>query len=178
MEEYKDHMPRIGSQVYIHNSAVIIGNVTISDECSVWPYAVIRGDVNKIIIGKATNIQDGSVLHVTHNKNQEHPGFALIIGKQVTIGHKALLHGCTIGNQVLIGMGAIIMDGVIVEDKVVVAAGSLVTPGKRLKSGGLYKGQPAKFVRELTTQELENLAYSAEHYVRLKNNYITVESKK
>jgi carbonic anhydrase/acetyltransferase-like protein (isoleucine patch superfamily) len=172
MDAYKNYTPKVGKQVYVHPSAVIIGKVTIEDNCSVWPCVAIRGDVNEIIIGKETNIQDGAVLHVTHIKDKENPGFPLIIGQQVTVGHKALLHGCTIGNQVLIGMGAIIMDGVIIQDKVVVAAGSLVAPGKLLKSKCLYKGQPATFARELTSKELDNLTYSAKHYVRLKDDYI------
>jgi carbonic anhydrase/acetyltransferase-like protein (isoleucine patch superfamily) len=174
MEIYKGLKPQLGKQVYIHESAVVIGDVQLADNCSVWPYAVIRGDVNNIVIGQDTNIQDGSVLHVTHVKDRDNPGFPLIVGKQVTVGHKALLHGCTIGNQVLIGMGAIIMDGAILADQIVIGAGALVAPGKKLNSGYLYMGQPAKAVRKLTSAELNNLAYSAAHYVRLKNNYLAV----
>ena len=136
---------------------------------------VIRGDVNFIKIGKRTNIQDASVLHVTHASNEysikvtdTQIGYPLVIGDDVTVGHKALLHACSIGNRVLIGMGSIIMDGVIIEDETIVAAGSLVPPKKTLEGGYLWVGSPAKKARPLTDKERKYLKYSAEHYVRLK----------
>ncbi len=152
-------------------SSVIIGRVTLGDDVSVWPLVVIRGDVNYITVGARTNIQDGSVLHVNHS-GPDYPGFPLIIGEDTTIGHKAMLHGCTVGNRVLIGMGAIILDGAIIEDDVIVGAGSLVAPGKVLQSGYLYVGSPARQVRQLKDTELEGLKESANHYVEWKNEYL------
>lgn len=124
-------------------SAVVIGDVKTGDDCSIWPMTVVRGDMHKIRIGDRCSIQDGSVLHITHASDYN-PGVILVIGDDVTVGHKALLHGCTIGSRVLVGMGCIIMDGAVVEDEVIVAAGCLVPPGKTLESGYLYVGSPAK----------------------------------
>ena len=147
-------------------------DVTMGEDSSVWPFSIVRGDVNSIAIGARTNVQDLSVLHVTHDGPYSPGGFPLVIGDDVTVGHRVVLHACTVGNRCLIGMGAIVMDGSIIEDDVLLAAGSLVSPGKRLKSGWLYRGQPAVAVRELKPDELEMLRYSAEHYVRLKNRYV------
>lgn len=169
---FGDKLPRMGARVRIDASAVVIGDVVCGDDCSVWPLVVIRGDVNAIRIGARSNIQDGSVLHVTHAGQSNPQGQALSIGDEVTVGHKAILHGCHIGNRVLIGMGATVMDGTIVEDNVIVAAGSLVSPGKTLASGFLYKGSPAQTVRALTEKEIESIAYNAQHYVRLKDEYL------
>jgi len=169
---YQDVQPEIGESVYIDESAVVIGDVTIGDECSIWPLTVIRGDVNKITIGARTNIQDGSVLHVTHPHKNHPNGFSLCVGDNVTVGHKVILHGCQVGDNCLIGMGSIIMDGAIVHPGVMIGAGSLVAPGKQLVSGYLYVGSPVKKVRELTTEEKGWLDYSAKHYVSLKNSYL------
>lgn len=159
----------------VHISAQVIGSVVIGSDCSIWPNAVIRGDVNHISIGDGTNIQDLVMCHVTH-KNPTNPcGYPLTIGQFVTVGHSAILHGCTIGNEVLIGMGSIILDDAVIEDQVMVGAGSLVTSGKRLKSGFLYVGSPAKQVRPLTRDEITGLRYSAEHYIRVKNNFLITE---
>ena len=168
---FENILPNIDPSVYIDDTALVIGEVTIKENSSVWPMSVIRGDVNSIKIGKRTNIQDGSVLHVTHASEEytTDSGYPLIIGDDVTVGHKALLHACRIENRVLVGMGAIIMDGVVVEKETIIGAGSLVTPGKRLQSGYLWVGSPAKKVRPLTAKEKAYLVYSAEHYVRLKN---------
>jgi carbonic anhydrase/acetyltransferase-like protein (isoleucine patch superfamily) len=173
IEQYQDITPKVGKGAFIHSSAILIGDLVLGSDCSVWPHVVIRGDVNKIVIGNSTNIQDGSVLHVTHKRDDNNPGYPLTIGNRVTVGHKALLHGCTIGDDVLVGMGAIVMDGVLVQDKVMIAAGSLVSPGKTLESGYLYRGQPAVQVRKLTNDELDFLTYSAKHYMKLKNNYLS-----
>lgn len=172
LRKFNSSYPVIGLNCYIDNDSVIIGDVTVGNESSIWPLAVARGDVNSITIGHRTNIQDGSVLHVTH-KNRENPaGFPLVIGDDVTVGHKALLHGCTIGNRVLIGMGAIVMDGAIIENDLFLAAGSLVPPGKHLLSGFLYQGSPAKQIRKLSDEELLFLKKSAQTYMDLKNEYL------
>lgn len=164
--------PKIASSCFIDENADVIGDVEIGENSSVWPMTVIRGDVNFIRIGKNTNIQDGSVLHVSHAGGHNPQGAALIIDDNVTVGHKALLHACTIGRECLIGMGSIIMDKVVVENQVLVGAGSVVPPGKTLKSGYLYLGNPCKQVRKLSDQERDYFLYSAEHYVRLKNRYM------
>jgi carbonic anhydrase/acetyltransferase-like protein (isoleucine patch superfamily) len=172
IQTYRNVAPTLGQRVYIDASAVVIGNVTIGDDSSVWPTAVIRGDVHSIQIGARTSIQDGSVLHVSHDGPYRPGGRALVIGSDVTIGHRVTLHACTIGNACLIGIGSILLDDVVVEDLVMVGAGSLVTPGKVLKTGGLYVGSPARRVRDLTQQEIEFLSYSAAHYVKVKDEYL------
>ncbi len=168
---FKKSYPQIAESAWIDDSAVVIGDVTIGDESSVWPMTVIRGDVNSIAIGTRSNIQDGSVLHVTH-AGKHYDGSPLIIGDDVTIGHKVILHACTIGNRCLIGMGAIIMDKTVVEDDVIIGAGSLIAENKTLQSGSLYLGSPAKKIRQLTERELKFLRYSAEHYVELAKEHL------
>lgn len=163
--------PRIDVSAYVDMSAQIIGDVTIGADSSVWPQAVLRGDIQCINIGERTNIQDGSILHVTHDSEFSPGGFALTLGSDVTIGHGVILHGCHIGNQCLLGMGSLVMDGAVLEDGLMLAAGSLVSPGKVLKSGFLWKGRPAREVRELNEKERRYLSYSAQHYVLLKNRY-------
>lgn len=165
-------LPKIGHSTYIADSAVVIGDVTIGDNVSIWPTTVIRGDVESITIGDDTNIQDGSVLHVTHYGKFTDRGYPLTIGKGVTVGHRAIAHACTIGNYCLVGMGAIIMDAAVIEDFVMLGAGALVPSGKVLESGHLYVGSPAKLVRSLTDKEREFLIYSSQHYVDLKNKYL------
>ena len=142
--------PLLGPDVYIDPMAVVIGDVHLGDNTSVWPQTVIRGDMHRIRIGNRCSIQDGSVLHITHASQFDPDGFPLTLGDDVTVGHRAVLHGCTIGSRVLIGIGSIVMDGAVIEDDVVLAAGSLVPPGKTLSSGFLYVGSPAKSVRSLT----------------------------
>lgn len=168
---FQDMTPRLGERVFIDDSAVVIGDVSLGDDSSVWPLAVIRGDMHRIRIGQRSSVQDGSVLHITHAGPFNADGWPLTIGDDVTIGHKALLHGCTVGNRVLIGMGAIVMDGAVIEDDVVLGAGSLVPPGKTLHSGYLYVGSPVKQARPLSEKEKAFFAYSAANYVRLKNSY-------
>ena len=174
---YKGVRPQLGERVMIDATSVVIGNVSLADDVGIWPLVVIRGDVNHVTIGKRSNIQDGSVLHLTHKSAANPDGYPLVIGEDVTVGHKAMLHGCTIGNRVLVGMGAILLDGVVVEDDVMIGAGSLVSPGKRLESGFLYLGSPAKKVRPLTSGEIEGLLYSANNYVSWKNDYLAEESQ-
>ncbi|WP_261816297.1 gamma carbonic anhydrase family protein [Vibrio gallicus] len=172
LRSYKEIAPSLGSDVYIDDSAVIVGDVSIGKDSSVWPQVAARGDVNHISIGERTNIQDGSVLHVTH-KNVINPnGFPLVIGNEVTIGHLVMLHGCTIKDRVLVGMSSTILDGAIIESDVYIGAGSLVPPGKVLESGFLYLGSPVKKARPLTDKEHAFLKTSADNYVNNKNDYI------
>ncbi|MDO9107352.1 MAG: gamma carbonic anhydrase family protein [Methylovulum sp.] len=172
VKAFKGRHPRIGAAVYIDDSAVVIGAVTLGDDASVWPTAVLRGDVERIVIGATTNVQDGAVLHVSHAGKYSQQGHPLHIGKGVTIGHRAVLHGCTVGDYCLVGIGAIIMDDAVLEDYVMLGAGALVPPGKRLENGYLYVGSPAKPLRPLSESEKEFLEYSAQHYVALKNTYL------
>ncbi|ASA55853.1 gamma carbonic anhydrase family protein [Vibrio gazogenes] len=172
IRRYKGIAPELGRRVYVDSTAVLVGDIRIGDDSSIWPLVAARGDVNHIHIGKRSNIQDGSVLHVTH-KNAANPnGFPLIIGDDVTVGHKAMLHGCTIQDRVLVGMGSIILDGVTVESEVVIGAGSLVPPNKTLQSGYLYMGNPAKQARPLTDEERAFLVKSAENYVQNKDDFL------
>jgi carbonic anhydrase/acetyltransferase-like protein (isoleucine patch superfamily) len=148
LASYLNTAPVLGERVYLHPSCQVIGDVKIGDDSSVWCNTVLRGDVNRIVIGRGTNVQD------------------------LTVGHSVILHGCTIGNECLIGMGSVIMDDVVIPDRVMIAAGSLISPGKKLESGMLYMGRPAKAVRALTEQEIADLMHSAEHYMELKDNYL------
>ncbi|MEQ4925498.1 gamma carbonic anhydrase family protein [Proteus hauseri] len=173
IRNYLNLSPSINDNVFIDETATVIGDVRLDKDVSVWPMVVIRGDVNYINIGMRTNIQDGSVLHVSHASKDNTVGFPLIIGNDVTIGHKAMLHGCVIGNRVLVGMGSILLDGAVIEDDVMIGAGSLVPPGKRLESGFLYLGSPVKKIRPLSPAEIDGLIYSANNYVKWKNDYLT-----
>lgn len=171
IEHFEDKRPQLANTSWVHERAVVIGDVTLGEHVSVWPNAVIRGDVNTITIGANSNVQDGAVLHVSHDGPFNPGGAALTVGENVTIGHLAMLHGCTIGNHCLIGMSSTVMDDVVIEDEVMLAAGSLVTPRKRLESGYLYAGSPAKKIRALSEEEKSFFAYSANHYVRLMQRY-------
>lgn len=172
ISSYLSISPRLAEGIYLHASAQIIGDVEIGTDSSVWCNAVLRGDVNHIVIGKCSNIQDFTMCHVSHKTDAKPLGSPLIIGDYVTVGHGVILHGCRIGSDCLIGMGAIVMDDVDIPDRVMVGAGSLIPPGKKLESGYLYVGRPAERVRALTEAEIAYLRYSAEHYVRVKNNYL------
>lgn len=169
---YKGVLPKLATGVYIDESSVIVGDIEIGQDVSIWPLVAARGDVNYIRIGARTNIQDGSVLHLSRPSKGKPAGSPLVIGEDVTVGHKVMLHGCTLGNRILVGMGAIVMDDVIVEDDVIIGAGSLVPPGKRLQSGFLYVGSPVKQARALTDAERQFLSESAANYVVLKNEYL------
>ena len=173
---YNKILPQCGARVFVDASAVIIGDVQLGDDCSVWPNAVIRGDMHSIRIGARTSVQDGSVLHITHAGPFNPEGYPLKIGDDVTIGHQVLLHGCSIGSRVLIGMGSIVMDGARIEDEVVLGACRLVPPVKQLVRGYLYMGRPAKRVRALTEEEMAFFTYGAGNYVRLKDSYLAQES--
>lgn len=164
---YDGKQPQIHESAYIDEAGVVIGDVTIAEDASIWPMAVLRGDVHRIEIGKRTNVQDGAVLHVTHDGEFSPGGRPLIIGDDVTVGHNATLHACTIGNGCLIGMNAVVLDGAVIEDGAMVGAGALVTPNTRVTAGTLWVGSPAKMARELKEKEKAFLPYSAQHYVRL-----------
>ena len=172
LQSYQDSTPDVGEGVWIAPGAQVIGQVTLGDDVSIWPGSIVRGDVNGIRIGARTNIQDQSVLHVTHDGPFTPGGRALEIGADVTVGHRVILHACTVGDGCLIGMGAILMDDVVVGEQSLIAAGSLIPPGKRIGPRELWRGSPARKVRTLNDEELEQLSYSAGHYVRLKNRYL------
>lgn len=159
--------PQLASDCFVDPAAVVIGDVTLGENCSVWPCAVLRGDVNRIRIGAGSNVQDFAMLHVTHKRPEDPEGAPLDIGRNVTIGHHVTLHGCTIGDEVLVGIGSIVLDRAVIEPRVLIGAGSLVPPGKRLESGYLYLGNPVRQIRPLNEQELAFFRYSAEHYQRL-----------
>lgn len=170
---FRNQHPTLGNRAFIDPMATVIGDVALGDDVSVWPFTVIRGDVNFIRIGDRTNVQDGTVVHVSHDgPHAKLGGFATRIGSDVTIGHKAIIHACTIEDAVLIGMGAIVLDGAIVRKHGFVGAGALIPPGKVVGEGELWLGNPAKKVRMLSEAEIEALYYSAGHYVRLKDAYL------
>lgn len=172
IRSHKGDHPQLGDRVWIDPTATVIGDVVLGDDCSVWPMTAIRGDMHRIRIGSRCSIQDGSVCHITHAGPYNPDGFPLTVGDDVTVGHKALLHGCTIGSRVLVGMGSILMDGAVVEDEVIIAAGTLVPPGKTLESGYLYRGSPARQARPLTDEEREFFTYTAGNYVKLKDDFL------
>jgi carbonic anhydrase/acetyltransferase-like protein (isoleucine patch superfamily) len=169
---YQNLTPSLGERAFVDSSAVVIGDVEIGADSSIWPLTVIRGDMHRIRIGARTSVQDGCVLHITHAGPFNPDGFPLLIGDDVTVAHKVMLHGCQIGSRILIGMGSIVMDGAVVEDEVIIGAGSLVPPGKRLESGFLYVGSPVKAVRPLTDKERAFFTYSAANYVKLKDLHL------
>ncbi len=165
--------PLLGERAYVDETALVIGRVILGEDASVWPFAVLRGDVERIEIGARTNIQDGCVLHVVHDGPYTPGGIGLTVGADVTVGHRAVLHAARIGDRCLIGMGAIVLDNAVVADEVVVGAGSVVAPGQGLAPGGLYLGNPARRVRDLGDDEIARLAYGARAYVTLKEQYRT-----
>lgn len=168
IKRFAEFTPDIHPGAYVDDMAYVSGQTSLAEDTSVWPMAVLRGDVNSITVGKRSNIQDGAVLHVTHDGPYTQPGgVALIIGEDVTVGHKAVLHACQIGNRCLIGMNATVLDKAVIEDDTMIAAGALVPPGKHLESGYLWTGSPVKKSRPLTGKERAWLSYSAQHYVKL-----------
>jgi len=169
---YKNKLPVIGPSSYIDPAAAVIGDVVIGEDSSVWPMVSIRGDVNSIRIGDRTNVQDGCVLHFSHDWPLSPCGFSLILGNDVTVGHNAVLHACTVEDSCLIGMGSVVLDGAVIKQGAMVGAGSVVSPGKVLAGGYLHLGSPARQVRELNQKEKDFLQYSAAHYVKLKNEYM------
>lgn len=163
--------PKLAPGAWVHPRATVIGEVRLGRDTSVWPGVVIRGDVNSIDIGEATNIQDGSILHVSRGTASHPAGWPLVIGNRVTVGHAVTLHACTVEDECLIGMGSIVLDGAIIKKQVLLGAGSLVPEGKILESGHLYLGRPAKPVRLLTGDEIAYFNDSAAHYVKLARSY-------
>ena len=173
---YRNVIPKLGAGVYIDEAAVVIGDVELGDDVSIWPCAVVRGDVNCIRIGARTNIQDGAILHVTHDGPYTPGGTPLLIGADVTVGHGAILHACTIDDACLIGMHSTVLDGAHISRHSMIGAGAVVSPGKLVGEGELWLGNPARLVRQLTHQQIEALRYSAQHYVRMKDDYLSVSS--
>jgi len=173
---YLDTLPRLGANVYVDPAALVIGDVELGDDASIWPFAVARGDVHYIRIGARTNVQDGAVLHVTHDGDFTPGGFPLIIGDDVTIGHGAIVHACTVKDACLIGMNATVLDGAVVNRHSLIGAGAVVAPGKVVGEGELWVGNPARRMRTLSADEIERLYYSARHYVKLKDRYLRAGS--
>jgi len=170
---FENKLPEVAHSAYVDETALVVGDVVVGEETSIWPMSVVRGDIHSIRIGARTNIQDGSILHVTHDSEYKPGGSPLNVGNDVTVGHQAILHACTVGNQCLIGMGSVIMDDAVIEDGAMIGAGSLVNSGKHVEGGYLWLGRPAKRVRELTEQEKGYLRYSASHYVKLMKRHKT-----
>lgn len=169
---YREWWPQIGERAWIDPAAVVIGRVQLGDDVSIWPGAVLRGDVEAIKVGAGSNIQDNAVLHVTHDGPFTPGGFPCIVGANVTVGHSAVLHACSIGDSTLIGMGAIVLDGARIADHAMIGAGALVSPGSEVGAGQLWLGSPARYKRDLSERELEMLDYSARNYIRLKDEYL------
>ena len=176
LSPFRDTLPTLAARVFVHDSAQVIGDVTLGEDVSVWPGAVLRGDIHRIVVGRGSNIQDSCVGHVTHRSAAKPDGSPLTIGEFVTVGHGAILHGCTIGDFCLVGMGSIVLDDATLEPEVMLGAGSLVSPGKVLEGGYLYFGRPARLVRPLTDDEKAFLRYSAQHYIRVKDDYLSPPS--
>lgn len=171
---YRDYQPQVGKGGWVAPNATLIGDAVLGEDASLWFGTVVRGDVHRIRIGARTNIQDLSLLHITQHAGSERDdqdGFPTIIGSEVTVGHRVILHGCTVGDCCLIGMGAIILDGAVIGRDSIVGAGSVVTPGKQFPPGSLIMGTPAKVVKEVSEAQLLNIQKSWQHYVALKNEY-------
>ncbi|ABK43956.1 transferase hexapeptide repeat [Magnetococcus marinus MC-1] len=164
--------PSVDPSAFVHPDAVIIGDVAIGPESSIWPGVVIRGDVNHIRIGARTNIQDGSVLHVTRGKPDKPAGLPLILGDDITIGHRVTLHACTLKSGCMVGMGATVMDGVVIESGAMVAAGAMVTPGKQIATGELWMGSPAKLARPIRATEAQEITATTQNYIKLGQHYL------
>ena len=172
LRSFKGIMPTLGARAYVDPAATVIGDVVLGDDVSIWPGAVLRGDVHVIRIGARSNVQDGSIIHVTHDGPYSPGGFPALVGEGVTIGHAAVIHACTIEDYCLIGMHATVLDGVVVKKYGFVGAGSVVPPGKIVGERELWLGNPAQRIRLLTEKQIEQLHYSADHYVRLKDAYL------
>lgn len=173
LRPYRGVAPCLGARVYIDPMAAVIGDVTLGDDVSIWPFTVVRGDVNFIRIGARSNLQDGVVVHVSHDgPHAPRGGFATVVGEDVTVGHRAILHACRVEDACLIGMGASVLDGAVVRRHGFVGAGALVAPGKEVGERELWLGNPARKVRMLGDQEVDGLFYSARHYMRMKEEYL------
>jgi len=171
IRSFEGHTPDVAADAWIDDTALVLGRVTLGENSSVWPMSVLRGDIHDIRIGKRTNIQDGTVIHVNHDSPYHPGGMPTVIGDDVTVGHKAMLHACTLEDRCLIGMGSVVLDGAIVHSEVLLGAGSVVPPGRELESGYLWLGSPVRKVRALTADELDYFRYSAEYYAQLKDRH-------
>ncbi len=174
LRPYLGKLPQTANRVYVDEAATVIGDVVLGDDVSIWPQTVLRGDVNYIRVGARTNIQDGSVVHVAHHSPYNKSGYPTLIGEDVTIGHGAIVHACTVGDATLIGMGATILDGAVIGRHCLIGAGAVVGPGKVVPEGELWLGNPARFARKLSDREIESLLYSAANYVKVKNDYLGI----
>lgn len=172
IRDFEEMGPLLHETSYVDPAALVIGDVQIGEDSSIWPHTVVRGDVNKIRIGARSNIQDNSTVHVTHDSHYHPGGYGAFVGDDVTVGHQVVLHACTVGDRCLIGMGSIIMDNVTIEADTIIGAGSLVTQNTTLAGGYLWLGRPARRVRALSDEERERIVYSAQHYVRLKDRHL------
>ena len=159
--------PRLDPGAFAAPGAVLIGDIEVGPEASIWYNCVLRGDVNRIRIGARSNIQDGSVIHVDSPKPGSEAGLPTLIGEEVLIGHLAMVHGCILHDRAFVGLGAIVMDGCVIESEAMLAAGAMLTPGKRIASGQLWAGRPAKYLRDLTAEELAGHRAGVAHYVEL-----------
>ncbi|OGR82615.1 MAG: gamma carbonic anhydrase family protein [Elusimicrobia bacterium RIFCSPHIGHO2_01_FULL_64_10] len=164
IREWQGHRPRIHPGAFVHESAEVIGQVTLEKDASVWPYAVLRGDVAGIVIGEGTNIQDNTVIHAN-------PGQPAILGPGISVGHSAVLHGCTLQGHTIIGMGAIVLDGAVVEEDCIVGAGAVVSPRTRIPKGSMALGVPARVARPLKPEELEHIRWNAREYLALSESH-------
>ncbi|MBK1719737.1 gamma carbonic anhydrase family protein [Thiocystis violacea] len=171
IQGFEGQHPDIASDAWVHATAVVIGDVRLGSGSSIWPLCAVRGDIHRIEIGAGTNIQDGSILHVSHDSRFMPGGAPILIQDGVTIGHQVVLHGCEIQDHCLIGIGARVLDRAVLKPRVMLGAGSLVTPRQVLEGGYLWLGAPARRARPLTDQELEYLDYVAANYVRLAERY-------
>ena len=171
IRSFENKTPIVGDKTHIDETAVVLGDVTLGQDCFILPMVTLRGDVNPIVIGDRTNIQEMSVVHTNHTGSPYVPASSMLIGDDVTIGHGVILHGCQIQSRCLVGMGSIIMDGVVIEENTIIGAGSLVPSNKVLTGGQLWLGRPAKPVRSLTPAQINSILYSAQHYVALKNKH-------
>jgi len=171
VRSFQGKSPQIADAAWIDESAIVIGDVKVGPRASIWPLCVIRGDIHRIEIGADTNIQDGTILHVSHDSRFLPGGAPTILHDHVTVGHQAVLHGCEIRRHCLIGIGARVLDQAVLEPRTMVGAGSLVPPGKVLDSGYLWVGTPVKRIRPLKDREIEYLDYVAEHYTKLADGH-------
>jgi carbonic anhydrase/acetyltransferase-like protein (isoleucine patch superfamily) len=172
LRAYRGRVPKLGARAYVDPAASVIGDVELGDDVSIWPAAVLRGDVERIRVGARSNVQDGAILHVTHDGPYTPGGLPCIVGTDVTIGHGAVIHACTIEDCCLIGMHATVLDGAVVRRHAFVGAGALIAPGKVVGEGELWIGNPARCTRRLSDTEIDALRYSARHYVELKDDYL------
>lgn len=176
LRAFDTHLPRLGARVYVDATAVVIGDVELGDDASIWPQAVVRGDVARIRIGARSNVQDGAILHVTHASAAAPAGWPCLVGAGVTIGHAAVVHACTLEDACLIGMHATVLDGAVVQRHALIGAGALVAPEKIVGAGELWVGNPARRVRRLADAEIEALDDSARRYVALKDVYLALRT--